>query len=127
MIEYIKEFQQKIKLELKNNLKENSNFSLLVILSIIIGLLAVIIPDSRYLLRLWKYFNFKKNPWHIINLILIAIFVVFVFVFFEKNSEMIKATKMGLYATIVAFCAYLQLPFIPFWITHFFIYFNINK
>ena len=127
MIEYIKEFQKKIKSELKINLKENSNFSLLVILSIIIGLLAVIVPDSRYLLRLWNYFNFKKNPWHIINLILIGIFVFFVFIFFEDNSDMIKATKMGLYATIVAFCAYLQLPFIPFWITHFFIYFNIDK
>lgn len=59
-----------------------------------------------------------------INLILILCFVIFSFTFFGKDSFMLKATKTGLYAMVIAICAFLEIPLMPFWITHVMVYFS---
>ena len=58
------------------------------------------------------------------NLGLILIFIVYSFTFFKDDSYMVKATKTGIYAVIIAICAFLEIPLIPFWFTHIMVYFS---
>ena len=74
----------------------------------------------KMLKLLWKS---HLNRWQILAIFL---FVCYAFVFYPPISYMVVACKIGLYAMIIALCAYLQIPFIPFWITHFFVYFSQN-
>jgi len=57
-----------------------------------------------------------------INLIVIFIFIIYTFIFYKENSYMAIATKTGIYASLIALCAYLDIPLLPFWITHLIVY-----
>ena len=76
--------------------------------------------------------KFKKlkllfgNPINIWQIVIISLFITYSFYYFEPNSFMVIGTKMGFYAIIISLCAFLEIPFIPFWVTHFFIYFSQN-
>jgi hypothetical protein len=61
-----------------------------------------------------------------LQILAIFLFVAYAFIFYPPISYMVVACKIGLYTMIIALCAYLQIPFIPFWITHFFVYFSQN-
>ena len=59
-----------------------------------------------------------------LNLGLILIFIVYSFTFFKHDSYMVKATKTGIYAMVIAIFAFLELPLIPFWFTYIMVYFS---
>jgi hypothetical protein len=97
-------------------------FSLLLLLLALLTALNIFTNKTRMkkLKLLWKS---DLNRWQILAIFL---FVAYAFIFYPPISYMVVACKIGLYAMIIALCAYLQIPFIPFWITHFFVYFSQN-
>jgi len=100
----------------------NTPFIFFISLAVLFGItmwMIIINPRQRYKLNL-----FIKNTSTKLNLGLILIFIIYSFTFFKPNSFMVKATKAGIYAIIIAFCAFLEIPLIPFWFTHLIFYFS---
>ena len=97
-------------------------FTGLLVFLIIITSITILSSKTRInlLKLLWK------SPMNRFEMIAIILFVFYAFTFYPPVSYMVVACKIGLYAMIIALCAYLQIPFIPFWITHFFVYFSQN-
>jgi len=94
---------------------------LLLLLVIVTGFHIFTNKNRKKMLKL--LWDSHLNRWQMLTIFL---FVSYAFVFYPPVSYMVIACKIGLYAMIIALCAYLQIPFIPFWITHFFVYFSQN-
>ena len=108
----------------KNNapFTNQENFIFIIItLLLIVGTLCAVLPFPD---KIQKLINFFKSPWHIANAIIVTIFIILILILFPPDSDESLATKTGIYSIIIAFCAFLGVPFVPFWVTHFFIFFN---
>lgn len=103
----------------KNNKKNNKYIffiSFIILLSIISWIHERSHLQKNKILMLLKSRDIK------INLIVIFIFIIYTFIFYKENSYMAIATKTGIYASLIALCAYLDIPLLPFWITHLIVY-----
>jgi len=103
----------------KNNKKNNKYIffiSFIILLSIISWIHERSHLQKNKILMLLKSRDIKMN------LIVIFIFIIYTFIFYKENSYMAIATKTGIYASLIALCAYLDIPLLPFWITHLIVY-----
>jgi hypothetical protein len=105
-----------------HNWLPDNNYVFLI--SFIILLLSTIWIISTHPLPKKKLNLLLKTRGAKINLGLILVFIVYSFTFFRHDSYMVKATKTGIYAMIIAICAFLEIPLIPFWFTHIMVYFS---
>lgn len=65
-----------------------------------------------------------SNKWYLINLCAVILFSVYTISHFGYSSKMGVATRHGIYAAIIAFCAAIDITLAPFWITHILAYFG---
>tara|TARA_B110000027_G_scaffold45860_1_gene50395 strand:+ start:3703 stop:4080 length:378 start_codon:yes stop_codon:yes gene_type:complete len=105
----------------KNN-KNNKNNKYIFIISFIILLSIINWIYERSHSQKNKILMLLKSKDIKINLIVIFIFIIYTFIFYKPNSYMAIATKTGIYASLIALCAYLDIPLLPFWITHLIVY-----
>ena len=101
-------------------LPDNGKTLLVVSVLLALGTYAGII---RYKDKINKIKSIFRDPWFIFNGLIILAFICYAFIGYKSDSYMVLATKRGIYAMFIAFCALLEIPYTPFWVTHLLAYF----
>jgi len=101
---------------------KNRHTGFVLSVGIVIFMTAVTILNKPE--KVEKIKNMINNKWYLINLIAVILFSIYSVGHFGYNSKIGIATRHGIYAAIIAFCAAIDITLAPFWITHILAYFG---